>query len=159
MHQNRAKLIIVCGLPGSGKTTLAKELQSTRAAIRFCPDEWITELGLDIYDEERRGKIEELQWSLGEQLLTQGLTVIVEWGTWGRAERDKLRLRARELGAEVELYFLSAPLEVLWDRIQRRNSESPALKKEDIARWFEIFQVPNPEEMALFDNARVLQQE
>jgi predicted kinase len=39
------KLIIVCGLPGSGKTTHAKQLEQELRAIRLCPDEWITALG------------------------------------------------------------------------------------------------------------------
>jgi predicted kinase len=51
-------LIIICGLPGSGKTTLAKTLERQLAAVRFSPDEWLDALSLDIYDEERRGKIE-----------------------------------------------------------------------------------------------------
>ena len=53
-------LIIVCGLPGSGKTTLAKELEGRLHAIRFSPDECMDALSLDAYDQERRGKIEAL---------------------------------------------------------------------------------------------------
>ncbi|CAN5628536.1 hypothetical protein BH23PAT2_BH23PAT2_08730 [soil metagenome] len=32
------------GLPGSGKTTRAKEIESEQQAIRLSPDEWINEL-------------------------------------------------------------------------------------------------------------------
>src|SRR5262249_59348629 len=88
------RLIIVCGLPGSGKTTVAKALESRLGAVRFSPDEWLDALSLDVYDEERREKIEALQWKLGQQLLALGLTVIIEWGTWGRSERDALWLGA-----------------------------------------------------------------
>src|SRR5439155_18378252 len=82
------RLIIVCGLPGSGKTTHAKLLEDRLGAIRFSPDEWMDALSLDLYDEERRAKIEALQWKLGQELLAHGLTVIIECGTWGRRERD-----------------------------------------------------------------------
>jgi predicted kinase len=144
-------LIIVCGLPGSGKTTLAKELEGRLRAIRFSPDEWMDALSLDVYDEERRGKIEALQWKFGQELLALGLTVIIEWGTWGRSERDILRLGARALGAAVELHYLAAPADVLFDRIQRRRLENPPIERDALSRWCEMFQVPTPEEMALFD--------
>ena len=150
------KLIIVCGLPGSGKTTLAKNLEIKMNAIRFCPDEWMGELSIDLYDETRRGKIETLQWQLIQQLLARGLIAIIEWGTWGRAERDMLRLKARELGAKVELYFLSAPLEILFDRIKRRGMENPPIREEDITRWLDVLEAPTSDEMALYDYATTI---
>jgi len=146
-----ARLIIVCGLPGSGKTTLAKALESKLRAVRFSPDEWMDAIALNLYDEEKRGKIEALQWKLGRELLALGLTVIIEWGTWGRSERDALRLGARALGAAVELHYLSLPVDVLFERIQRRGLEKPPIERNALSRWSEIFQAPTPEEMALFD--------
>jgi predicted kinase len=77
--------------------------------------------------------------------------VIIEWGTWARSERDTLRVGARALGAAVELHYLSAPADVLFDRIQRRGREYPPIERDVLSRWFEIFQAPAPEEMALFD--------
>jgi predicted kinase len=145
------RLIIVCGLPGSGKTTRARALESRLRAVRFSPDEWLEALSLDIYDEASRAKIEALQWKFGQQLLALGLTVIIEWGTWGRSERDTLRLGARALGAAVELHYLHAPADVLFDRIQRRGLENPPIERDALLRWFETFQPPTPEEMALFD--------
>ena len=38
-------------------------------------------LSLDLHDEERRAKIESLQWKLSQDLLAQGVTVIIEWWT------------------------------------------------------------------------------
>ena len=152
MSPNGSKLIIVCGLPGSGKTTVSTKLERDLQAVRFCPDDWMEMLEIDLYDEVRRGKIEALQWKFGQKLLAQGLTVIIEWGTWGRSERDILREGARSLGSKVELYYLSAPPEVLFDRIQLRGREKPAIKSEEIARWMNIFEVPTEDERALFDN-------
>jgi predicted kinase len=150
-----SRLIIVCGLPGSGKTTLGKALESSLRAVRFSPDEWMDALSTSLWDEEMRGKIEALQWKFAQQLLALGLTVIIEWGTWGRTERDTLRLGARALGAAVELHYVSAPADVLFDRIQRRGLEKPPIERDAVFRWSEIFQAPTPEEMALFDKPLV----
>ena len=152
---NRARLIIVCGLPGSGKTTHAKALERNLKAIRFSPDDWLDALSLSLYDEEKRAQIEALQWKLVQQLLTLDLTAIIEWGTWGRSERDALRLGARALGAAVELHYLSAPEDVLFDRIQRRGLENPPIDRSALSKWLEAFQAPTPEELALFDDPLV----
>ena len=144
------RLIIVCGLPGSGKTTLAKRLEANRA-IRFSADDWMLGLSLDLYDEAMRTKIEALQWKLAQELLRQDLAVIIEWGTWAKSERDKLRTTARELGAAVELHYLSAPADVLFDRLQSRGMEDPPIQRDAVLKWFEKFEEPTPEEMALFD--------
>ena len=147
------KLIIVCGLPGSGKTTHARQLETKLRALRLCADEWMAALSIDIWDEARRAKIEGLQWELGQQFVAAGGTVIVEWGTWGRSERDALRSRARELGASVELHYLKAPVEVLSDRIRRRGMENPPIRREQLDQWTKIFQAPTAEEAALFDES------
>lgn len=145
------RLIIVCGLPGSGKTTLAKWLEGKLRAVRLAPDEWMDALSINLHDEASREKVEALQWEFGQALLKLGLVVIIEWGTSARCERDALRLGARALGAAVELHYVSAPPDVLFERIQHRGRENPAITQEAVSRWFETFQVPTHEEMALFD--------
>lgn len=79
------------------------------------------------------------------------LVVIVEWGTWGRSERDALRLGARALGAAVELHYRDAPLDVLCERVRRRGMEDPPITREALAGWRSAFQVPTSEELGLFD--------
>jgi predicted kinase len=150
-RQARSRLIIVCGLPGSGKTTHATQLASKLQAVRFCPDEWMLSLKIDLYDSAARARIETLQWKFAQELLALGLVVIIEWGTWGKSERDALRIGARALGAAVELHFLDVPVELLFERIQQRNMESPPITRADLLTWTNIFQVPSAEELALFD--------
>lgn len=151
MAEHKTKLVIVCGLPGSGKTTHAKRIEEELNAIRFCPDEWFAALSLDIWDERRRAATEAIQWDLAQKLLLRGVSVIIEWGTWGREERDLLRLRAREIGVDVALHYLSEPVDILFERLQERDAESPPVQREHLVDWAAILQAPTPEEMALFD--------
>ena len=102
-----------------------------------------------------RAKVEALQWKFAQELLARGLTVILEWGTWARSERDTLRLSARALGAAVELHYVSAPVDVLFERLERRGRESPPIERDALFRWAEIFQAPTSEEMTLFDEPLV----
>jgi predicted kinase len=145
------RLIIVCGLPGAGKTTLAKSLESHSRAVRLSSDAWMDALDINLWDERSRAKIEALQWTLAQQLLKLGLRVIIEWGTWGRSERDALRLGARALGAAVELHYLEVPVDVLFERIQGREMEDPPIERHQLQQWYDTFQAPTPEEMSLFD--------
>ena len=151
-----ARLILICGLPGSGKTTLAKELAPKVRAIRLCPDEWKHDLGIDYYDEPRRVQLEARLWGLGQELLTLGQSVILENGFWAREERDELRLSARTLGVAVELHYLEAPVEELWRRLQLRNDEArpgvAPIEREDLQRWALEFEAPDAAERALFDD-------
>jgi predicted kinase len=149
----KGKLIIICGLPGSGKTTLAKTLELQENAFRFCADEWIEELSLNLWDEKLRSKIEKLQWKFAETLLANGQSVIIEWGTWSKLERDTLREKAKLLGASTKLIYLSATAEILFERIQKRNREVPPVTIQDIHKWISHFEEPTLEELKLYDES------
>jgi predicted kinase len=151
-------LVVICGLPGSGKTTHARRLEQEMSAVRFCPDEWMEALGIDLYNEDGRERVEQFQWLQAKRLLSLGQSVVIEWGTWGRSERDRLREEVRALGARVELHYLTAPLDVLLDRIQRRGMENPPITRDDLEGWARCMQLPGEEEMSLFDRALTLGQ-
>jgi predicted kinase len=108
-------------------------------------------LGIDLWDAEKRSRVEALQWKQAQELLERELTVIIEWGTWARAERDALRFGARELGAAVELHVLTEPVELLLERIERRGLENPRIDRDALERWSAAFEAPTAEEMDLFD--------
>jgi predicted kinase len=147
-------LILICGLPGAGKTTLAKRLERERPALRLSPDEWIAEILADASDQAEldrlRSPVEAVQWDLAQKLLALGVDVILEWGFWSREERQRYRSQAEALGAQVEVIFLEVSREELWARLSKRNADLPpgtfVVAEEQLDLWRSWFEPPSPEE-------------
>jgi predicted kinase len=150
-----ARLILMCGLPGSGKTSLAAQLASGRGAVRLTKDEWLWALGATPWDRPTGEKIEQELWRLAQEILSLGLSVVLDFGLWARTERDEMRTVARALGVGVELHYLEVAPDELWRRIEVRNSAPPwvdsPIGRADLDEWLNTFQAPGPCELALFD--------
>ena len=144
-------LHMICGLPGSGKTTLARRLEAEGDAVRLTPDEWMARIVGDGFDEERRAAVEAIQWELAQRLLALGVDVILESGFWSRHERDAVRDRADELGASVELHYLDVSIEELKERLADRNGRLPAssfrIEPSLIDGWAATFEPLEPDEL------------
>lgn len=149
------RLILTCGLPGAGKTTLATELALERSAVRLTKDEWLWALGCSPWDRPTGEKIEQELWRLAQRILSLGVSVVLDFGLWARVERDEMRTVARDLGVGVELHYLEVPTDELWRRIQVRNSAPPwddePIGRADLDEWLAIFETPDLSELALFD--------
>jgi len=152
---SEARLILTCGLPAAGKTALAGQLAADRGAVRLTKDEWLWALGSSPWDAPTREKVEAELWRLAQEILRLGLSVVLDFGLWARAERDGMRSVARGLGVGVELHYLDLHADELWRRIQERNSKPPwcaqPIRRTDLDDWLRIFQPPDAAELALFD--------
>src|SRR4029077_16251739 len=154
-------LFITCGVQGAGKTTLAKTLEREHKAVRFTPDDWLRELFPTPRSDvgaAARAAMESLHWAMALRALEIGCNVVLDFGLWGRDERDRFRTEARAVGAHVVLCLLDPPREELLRRLAQRNADRSAgtyrIAERDLDRALASFQRPTPEEIALFDETR-----
>ena len=150
-----ATLFLICGLPGSGKTTLAKQIERDHHALRLTPDEWIVRLfGSDLTPPTLdwcRDPVEAIQWEVAERALILGIDVILDFGFWSRSEREEFRARARGVGARSEVHFLDVSREVLSARLAARNANLPPytfrITEAQLDLWWSLFEPPTPDEL------------
>jgi predicted kinase len=153
-----ATLFITCGVQGAGKTTLARALETEHHALRFTPDDWLRELFPDQelkVSEGLRAAIEALHWAMALRALVIGCNVVLDFGLWGRDERDRFRSEARAVGARVVLCLLDPPREELVRRLAVRNADLPAgtfrIPEHELDDALAHFQRPTADELELYD--------
>ena len=157
-----AKLHLMVGLPCSGKTTLARQLEAKHSALRLTPDEWHIRLighddggGMTESDEaqhdSRHDSVESLMWDVAARVLTLGVDVILDFGCWVRSQRDEFRSRAKDLGADFEIHFVIASEEELLERVRARNGITSEgaffIPESKLKEWVHIFEPPSSEEL------------
>ncbi len=148
-------LHMMVGLPCSGKTALAKQLEDRYSALRLTPDEWQMRLfGSDVLEPEhdaRHNAIESMMWDIAARVLALGVDVILDFGFWSRTEREDFRARAARLGAGSEVHFLDVSEEELLKRLADRNAGSPEgtpyIPEAMFRSWFPLFEPPAPDEL------------
>jgi predicted kinase len=146
---------LFCGLPGAGKTTLAKRLQAQGRGIRLCTDDWQAELGVPHADTAFHERLQPVLYRHALDLLRHGTDVILEDGLWRREERAEKFADARAAGARIELHIFDVDLETLWARLRQRNAgldqgAYPMTRRELELAW-SLFEPPDDHELAEVD--------
>lgn len=141
---------MLMGLPGSGKTTVARRLETERPALLLSPDVWMAQIVKDGYDAERREAVKAIQLDLAERVLRLGRDVVLEFGFFHRVERDAARARAVAAGATAHLIFLDPPFSELLRRLEARNTALPPdtfpVSKEHLELCVTWLERPGPDE-------------
>ena len=125
-----ARVVLVCGPTGVGKTTYSLSLAKEISAIRFSIDPWMQTLfskdmtSLDFsWMMERVGRCYEQIWQVAEQVLLIDGNVILDLGFTTKQQRDLFSKRAKSLCVDAEIHYLDAPKSVRKQRVEKRNIE------------------------------------
>jgi predicted kinase len=150
----RPHVLLMTGLPGAGKTVLAKRLERALPAVRLNVDEWMIPLfgehmPRDVFD-ARSAVLQGFAWSIAERLVALGVHVVLDHGFWTRAARADAAARAVAAGGVPLFVVLDAPRHVLEERLARRNAAGPEGSFEitpEMLDLFEgMFEPPSPAE-------------
>ena len=147
-------VVMLCGMTGSGKTTLARSLERDLPALRLSVDPWMIALFGEHMQREvfdvRAAKLMEIAWDVALRTTSLGVHVVLDWGFWRRAERVEAAERVRTAGATPLLVFLDVPLAALERRLVERNAapspERFTITSEMLAEFAPRFEPPTDEE-------------
>lgn len=144
-------LFILCGLPFSGKSTLARKIAEATGSVLVSYDAlWMEknrETGLSLPFDEFSALAEERL----AQALANGSSAVYDTLNNSRGWRDRLRGIADRQGARSVIVYLNTPLAVIEqrraenDRTGERHSVSAATVREEAAK----FETPEPAEAAI----------
>lgn len=145
-------LHLTVGLPGVGKTTLARDLERRHRALRLTPDEWMAPLfGASDRDGARDVLEGRLLW-VADRVLRGGGSVIVDFGCWAAVERYAIRALACEAGAQFEMHVVTLPERVRRERARTRWEQSPhetfEMSEADHDRFVAEYAAPSVDEVA-----------
>ena len=118
-----AMLIVMMGLPGSGKSTFARRLAPLLGAVILESDALRRRLfDIPTHDDAESARLFRAVHAATQRLLDTGRSVILDATNLREAHRRPLEDIAAKAGARLRLLHFVAPEDVILDRLARRRS-------------------------------------
>ncbi|MRI35087.1 ATP-binding protein [Endozoicomonas sp. OPT23] len=148
-----ARLIIVTGPTGAGKTTYSLSIAKEIGAIRFSIDPWMQILfSNDMTSLDYSWMIERVNrcyvqiWQVSEQVLELNGNVVLDLGFTTKEQRDHFTDLAKGLSIDSEIHYLNAPKETRKKRVEKRNLEKdPSVYSFEVTDFMFNFMEPKYE--------------
>ena len=121
------KVICLCGKPGSGKSSLSKQLFQDFNIAEYSADTFMLEKYGEIQDlsefEQKLNECKDIMYSLSKKQLNAGMNIVFDFGFWTKQERTYVTKIFSDF--EVVFVYLKLPENELFKRIEKRNQERP----------------------------------
>ena len=144
-------LYLTVGLPGTGKTTAARRIETEQGALRLTKDEWMKALYGRDNPAAASDVVEGRLIQIGLRALELGIDVVIDYGLWSRDERRALRQAASDRGASVVILYFELPAAEQRRRLDQRQTEAPhatwPMSDQELAAWAATIDVPTPAEL------------
>lgn len=156
------RLLLMSGLSGSGKTWLARQLAERLSAVHIRSDverkrraglrelaPSHSRLGEDLYSAEASATLYDELTRAAEDVLSGGITAIVDAAFLTRAQRARFAELAARLRAPLRLLFCEAPEQIVRARLEerRRSRRDPSEADPDVLSWqLARLEPPSPDE-------------
>ncbi len=115
-------LFIVCGLPGSGKTTLSMLVSKRYNAMHISSDAVRKELiAKPTYSEEEKEMVYGEVSKRARAALKEGKNVVIDSTCYKKAHRENMRGLAKDAGAKSYTILCTLPEEEVKRRLDRRR--------------------------------------
>ncbi len=116
---------IMCGLPGTGKSSYARKLATDKDAVLFSLDEWMTDLLGDSYKNTEFERFvlpcQKMIWRASLPLLDREIEFVYDFAIYSKKGRKELFDKIRGYGAEAIIYYFNIPHETCKERLRRRG--------------------------------------
>ena len=116
------KVILLRGLPGSGKSTFAKDLEQNHGFVRVNKDDIRKELGMDrkSFTRQQEYSVVDKRDDLICKALEAGKNVVVDDTNFGKKHEPRVRELAKRYNAEFVVKEVSVPVEMCIARDKQR---------------------------------------
>lgn len=146
----RARVVLVCGPAGAGKTTHAQALERS-GYVRLSFDEEAWERGYRVHplSDAAAAEVHAVLTERLVGLIGEGRDVVVDTSFWSRASRDRYRALVEPLGVTAVVHYLDVPPDLVRARLSRRTDRGPhdvAVPPERARAYLAGFEVPAVDE-------------
>lgn len=116
------KLILVCGLPGSGKTTVSRKIARRTGSHIFNTDTLRKEMFTEpTYSEEEKKMVYDLLFSITEKFLKSAKNVVLDGTFYKKELRDRVRELAKRNESEFHMVKVVCDEGTIRERMEKRK--------------------------------------